>query len=173
MAMLKSAAPAVRGKPGRGPAADKAAAANADGQITADMVMAKLHLQPQQRAQLERIVLAGMKVMFDAKTHAMAMDALQGPGLLSDRLGKAVAGLLGLLMRESSNSLPPNLLIPAGMVLVVKAAEFLRQTGQDVTDQDIGQAIGTMTTVLLQASGVDPARVDAYAARAQAAGGTA
>ena len=86
----------------------------------------------------------------------MMLEQLDGPGTLAQKLGQGVAGLIALLWQESRQSLPPELLIPSGMVLVAVAADFLRQAGQPVTDQDIGGGIEAMVTALLQAGGVDP-----------------
>lgn len=154
--MLKNMAPASAA-----PTAGQAPA----GKITADSVIAQMHLNDKQKAQLQRIVLAGMKVMFDKQTHQMMLDQLEGPGTIAQKVGQGVAGLVALLMQESKNSLPPDMLIPAGMVLVVKAVEFLRESGQEVSDQDLGEAMNAMVTALLQAGGVDPDKLAAAGER--------
>ena len=136
-------------------------AATPVGKITEQSVTAQLHLTPQQAQQMQRIVLAGKMVLFSKESHHLMLKELDGPGTISQKIGQGVAGLMGLLWQESKNSLPPNLLIPAGMVLVVVVADFLRQTGQQITDQDIGSAIEAMTTAILHASGVDPDKVAA------------
>lgn len=155
MAMIKSAAAQ----------AQPAAAAIAGGKITAQNVQAKMHLTPRQAMLMQKIVLAGMKVMFDAKTHHLLLDQIKGPGTISQKIGQGVAGLMALLMQESKNSLPGELLIPAGMVLCCKAAEFLRGSGQNVSDADLAEAMNVMITAILHTTGTDP---DKLAARAQA-----
>jgi hypothetical protein len=137
---------------------------SAGNQFSPQAIQAKMHLNPQQMQQFQRIVLAGQKVMFDQKTHKLLMQQLQGPGTVAMKIGQGVAGLMGLLMKESNNSLPPNLIIPAGMVLVAHAADFLRQTGQQVQDQDVAQAVKIMTTAILHAGGVDPDKLAAAGA---------
>jgi len=129
------------------------------GKITESSLKSQMHLTPQQSSQLDRIVLAGKKVMFSKQSHQMMLRELEGPGTLAQKLGQGVAGLMALLWQESKQSLPPQLLIPGGMILVTVAADFLRQAGQSVTDQDIGQGIEAMVTALLHASGADPDKV--------------
>lgn len=131
------------------------------GKITEQSMTAQMHLTPQQTPQLQRIVLAGKKVLFSKESHQLMLKELDGPGTISQKIGQGVAGLMGLLWQESKQSLPPNLLIPAGMILVVTVADFLRQAGQQITDQDIGGAIEAMTTAILHASGVDPDKLAA------------
>lgn len=134
------------------------------GKITPQAIQAQMHLTPAQAQQLQRIVLAGQKVMFDKQSHKLLLQQLDGPGTMSMKLGQGVAGLMGLLLQESKNSLPPNLIIPAGMILVAHAAEFLRQSGTDLTDQDIAQAVKVMVTAVLHAGGVDADKVAAAGA---------
>lgn len=137
----------------------------AGGKITPQFVMDGMHLQPQQKQQLQRIVVAGMKIMFSQQSHGMFLKQLQGPGTIDMKLGQGVAGLMALLVKESKNSLPPTLLIPAGMVLLAHAADFLRKAGQEVTDVDIGNAIKVMVNAVLHAVGIDPEKVAAMGER--------
>ena len=137
----------------------QAAAGLPQGKITSANVQAKMHLTPQQGVMMQRIVVAGMKVMFDAKTHSLMLDQLKGPGTISQKIGQGVAGLMAMLMQESKNSLPGNLLIPAGLVLSCKAAEFLRGSGQLVSDADLAEAMNVMTREILNATGTDPDKV--------------
>ena len=129
------------------------------GKITPDSMRAQMHLSGKQGDQLDRIVLAGKKVMFSKESHQLMLKQLDGPGTIAQKIGQGVAGLIALLWQESHQSLPPQLLIPAGMVLVAIAADFLNQSGQQVTDQDIGQATEAMVTAVLHAGGVNPDKV--------------
>lgn len=133
-------------------------------------VMGQLHLTPDLKPQLQRIVVAGMKVMFDAKTHQMMLQQLQGPGALADKLGQGIAGLMGLLQQESKNSLNPMLLVPAGLVLLAHAADYLNQTGVQVSPQDYGGAVENFVDTVLQQFKLDPNKVAAVAGDAEKAG---
>ena len=82
-------------------------AATPVGKITEQSVTAQLHLTPQQAQQMQRIVLAGKKVLFSKESHHLMLKELDGPGTISQKIGQGVAGLIGLLWQESKNSLPP------------------------------------------------------------------
>lgn len=125
-------------------------------ETTPEAIEAKLHLTPQQKVQFKRIVIAGMKVMFSKQSHQMMVEQLDGPGTISEKLGKGIAGLVAILMQESKNSLPPDLLIPAGMVLLAEAAQWLNKAGTQVSDQDIANGIDVMMSALFHAAGIDP-----------------
>ena len=170
MAMLKSvgqqapmptAAASVRpGKPGKPGKPSKGG-----GQLTPEALLAKMHLTPQKAQQLDRIVLAGKKAMFSEQSHSMMLDQLKAPGPISQKIGTGVAGLVGLLWQESQQSLDPSLLVPAGVILCAVVAEFLRGAGQEVSDQEVGSAIETMTHAVLSAGGVDPDKLANAGAR--------
>lgn len=148
MAMLKSATPGWK--------------------ITEESVKSQLHLTGKQGAQLERIVLAGRKVLFSKESHQLMLKELDGPGTISQKIGQGVAGLMALLWQEHP-ALPPNLMIPGGMLLVVVVADFLKKAGQEVTDAEIGGAIETMTTAILHAGGIDSDKVASMGDKASTA----
>lgn len=153
MAMLQTT---EKAKPTTAPKPSAAPADGGGGKLSPEALQAQMHLTPQQSAQLDRIVLAGKKVMFSQDTHKLMLKELDGPGTIGQKIGNGVAGLVALLWQESQRSIPPMLLIPAGVVLCAVVAQFLKQAGQGITDQDIGNAIETMTNMLLSASGTDP-----------------
>ena len=172
MAMLKTTtkeAGEPKGSPaGKAAPDDKAPA----GKTSPEAIRAGLHLSGNQGAQLDRIVLAGKRVMFDQRSHKLFLEQLDGPGTTAQKMGQGVAGLMGLLWQESKQSLPPQLLIPAGMVLVAVAADFLKKGGMDVSDQDIAGGIEALVTALLQAGGVDPDKVAEIGGRGGKSDGT-
>lgn len=129
--------------------------------ITPESIVSKMKLSPQQGPQLQRIVVAGMKVMFAPQTRHMLQQALQGSSPIGVKVGQGVAGLLGLLQQESQGSLPKNLLIPAGMVLCVHACEFLDQSGAQLGDKDVGVAIDAMQQAIMRVAKIDPDKLAA------------
>ena len=141
--------------------------------LTPQAIEAKMHLTPQQSQQLQRIVVAGKKVMYSPQTHHLMQQQMAAPGPIAQKLGQSIAGLLGILMKESQNSIPPKLLIPAGMVLVADAADFLNKSGSPVAPADIGSAIEIMMRAILGQAKVDPDKMaqaaQAHGAAAQAA----
>jgi hypothetical protein len=172
MAMLQTTTKQA-GEPKGSPAGKAAPADKAPpGKTSPEAIRAGLHLDQKQAAQLDRIVLAGKKVLFSEKSHKMFLEQLDAPGAIAQKLGQGVAGLMGLLWQESRQSLPPQLLIPAGMCLVAVAADFLRKGGMDVTDEDVAGGIEELVTALLQAGGVDPDKVAEMGARGGKTAGT-
>lgn len=134
------------------------------GKITPESLEAKMHLDKKMRVQLDRIVTAGLKVMFSPQSHQLMLKQMDGPQPIAQKIGEGVAGLMSMLFQESNRSISPKLLIPAGTILCAHAALWLRKVGQTVTDQDIGNAIEAMTTAILHAVGIDPDKLSQIAA---------
>lgn len=134
-------------------------------------VMRSMKVNPQQQRQLLRIVAAGMKVMFDQNTHHMMLEAINQPGPIEDRLANGIIGLIAILWRESKGSIPPELVIPAAMVLLAEAADFLNKGGMIVTPQQFGTANEMLIDKLLSQAGLSSDKM--AESGAQAAQGTA
>lgn len=135
------------------------------GSLTPDNIRSKLHIPPQLEGAYQKIILAGMKVMFDKSTHQLMIKELDGPGDMATRLGKGMTGLMSLLWQQSNKTLPPNLIIPAGLELMAHAVDFLKKAGQDVTDQEFGEAVQVFIQNTLKAFHLDPEKVAMIGAR--------
>lgn len=133
----------------------------ADGQMTPESVRSQMNIPDDLREAYERLVVAGSKVMFAPQTREMALKQMQsGQGDVAERLGNGIVALIAMLYQRSNKTLPPQILIPAGVDLLVQAADFLRQSGDEqITDKDIARAMEVFVTSLLQQSGADPAKL--------------
>lgn len=141
-------------------------AAAAPGKIpTPQAVTAKMHLPPRMKKPFAAVVAAGLKIMFDAKTHQLMLKELEKQAPMASRLGEGIAGLMALLFQHSNRGIAPQLLIPAGMVLMAHAADFMNKTGQTVTSVDYGQAQVVMQEAMMQAFHLNPQKVYASIAR--------
>lgn len=124
--------------------------------LSPEALMAKMHLTPQQKPQLAKIVEAGKRVMFDEKTHHLMLEAMQqGEGPIEQKIGGGVVSLLGILWQESKQSLPPELVIPAGVILVAEACDFLNKSGDPVTPEQQGAATEFMLDTFLKGAKLD------------------
>ena len=133
---------------------------NMQEELTPEAVNSQIKMPPELQEAYDRVVLAGMKVLFDKSTNAKVMKALDGEGPLSKRLGVGIAGLMATLFKQSNNTIPPQVLIPAGTNLLMQAVDFLRKTGKEQVDnQTIGEAMQVMVNTVLDMFGVDPAKL--------------
>lgn len=93
-----------------------------------------------QKKDFEQLIDAGNDLLFGEKTHYKLMDQLQGSKDIGNDLGGGAFGLMVMLLKSSKN-MPPPIIIPAGVVLICRASEFLNKSGMaQVTDDDYDKA---------------------------------
>lgn len=132
----------------------------ADSNITPESVRRDMNIPPELQNAYERVVVAGMKVMFSKETNKYVLKAIEGEGTNGEKLGNGVAELLIMLFAQSNKTMPPQVIIPAGTELVVQAADFVKKAGlMKVTNQDIGDGIQVMISQVLRAFGADPQKL--------------
>lgn len=136
---------------------EQVAAEDQGGDMSPQSVRAKMNLPDNLKDAYDRVVLAGMKMMFSEETHQMAMKTLQGQGPIDERLAQGVAALMGTLITESNNTMPPAVVIPAGIELIAAAGDFLKQGGSEeaVTDDDIAGAMADYVQIIFQQAGAE------------------
>ena len=119
-----------------------------------------IKMPPELQEAYERVVIAGMKVMFSKESHKLMLDELQKEGPMGQKLGTGIAGLMLLLVKESNGTLPPEVIIPAGINLLTRAADFIRKSKiEKITNGDIGEAMEVFISTILEKFGVDPAKM--------------
>jgi len=125
--------------------------------LSTKTVTDNIKMPPDLQKAYDRVVIAGMKVMFSKESHRVMLQEIQRPGPLDQRLGKGIAGLMLMLFKESNGSIPPNVIIPAGVKLLMEAVDFLRDSGlEKPTNSDIGNGMEIMISVILEKFGVAP-----------------
>ena len=81
----------------------------------------------------------------------------EGPA--DEKLGKGIAGLMLILFKESNETIPPQVIIPAGVQLLIKAAEFAKQSGMgEISNKDVAGGIELMIAIIMEKFGVDPSQ---------------
>ena len=103
------------------------------------------------------IVLKGDVQMFSQDTHEMTLDQLKKPGPMAPKLAQGIAALMYILFQKSNKTLPPQLLEPAGVVLLCHAFDFLQKAGSpDANKQTLGDAVDQFQEAIHNALGVTP-----------------
>jgi hypothetical protein len=129
-------------------------------EINADIIKQNIKMPPELQEAYERVVIAGMKVMFSKDSHQLMLQQLQQGGSVGERLGKGVTGLMMLLFKQSNATMPPQVIIPAGVELIAQAADFLKQSNMEqITNEDIGEGMQIMITSIMEKFGVDQQQI--------------
>ncbi len=118
------------------------------------------NVPPDMQDAYDRIVGAGMKFMFDKSTHGEVIKFLTQEGTLDEKLSGGVFYLMMNMVKQSNGSMPQELIIPAGIDLILQAAEFAEQTGIDqVTPEIIANAIQKYVFMVAKKAGISEEQV--------------
>jgi len=111
-------------------------------------------IPPALRVQYNRIILAGMQVMFNNKTHGVMLQQLKsGPDIVQN-IATGIAGLMAILFRQSKN-MPQQLIVPASLELMANAVDFVQRAKiANLTPQQLGQLTQATVSAVLQKFGV-------------------
>lgn len=132
--------------------------------LTPEKIKAGIQIPDQLKSAYEKVVAAGMTVMFSKESNKAAVESItQGEGPMAQRLGMGIAALLGMMVKQSNGTIPPQVLIPAGVELLVQAADFLRKSGMsEINNQVIGDAMDVMVTAILQSAKLDVQKIAGF-----------
>lgn len=107
-----------------------------------------------QKDALQRIVLAGQKILYDKQTNTAVEQRMQAAKNPAAAAGSGAVELLGVLMRESRGTFPKQLIGPAVGILMTEILDYMKQTGRiDGTNEDFAAASKAMMEATLQKSG--------------------
>ncbi|HYN54416.1 MAG TPA: hypothetical protein VES38_06900 [Methylotenera sp.] len=119
-------------------------------------------IPPKLQEAFARVVKAGMKVMFSEQTHQMMMEQLSADGEMDQVLGEGIAGLMLLLFQKSNQTMPPEVIVPAGIYLLSEAADFTEKIMKEKVPAEImASSISVMTNIILEKMGVPKDKMDA------------
>lgn len=122
-------------------------------------IKSKLQVPQQMQQALQKIEMAGKKVMYSQETHGLVMQAMQGDGPWEMKIGKGIADLMSILFQQSNKTMPPQLIVPAAITLCCDAVEFLLDANQIGPDFNLGDALEAAVTQTLEKFGVKPEQI--------------
>jgi hypothetical protein len=132
--------------------------------INTDEIQNSFQLPPEMQDAYQRLLAAGMKVLFSKETHELILAELEGEGDITIKLGEGVARIVVYLFSESNGTLPEEVIVPAGMILLLKAAEFINESDKgEISDEAVGQAMEIMIRSLFEGFGEDMSQLEEMA----------
>jgi len=101
---------------------------------------------------IQRVVLAGMKLLFSPETHDKLFNSINRSVPIEDALGSSAVHIMMLLMNQAKN-MPGEAVIPAGTILLARAIDFIHKTNMfPVTDQTFYDALQMFIAVMKRES---------------------
>lgn len=127
-----------------------------DEEMTAENVRGKMDIPPELQAAYAKVIKAGLKVMFDPTTRGDTMAFMNKSGGDPKQLATGVMSVVVSLYQQSNGTLPPNLIIPAGIELMVHAADVAKEAGMEISKEMLAEAMSSMVQQTLQKFGATP-----------------
>lgn len=123
---------------------------------------------PKDKEAYDKIVLAGMKVLFSKETHAQLFNGLKESQDMMKSAVDGIIGILGVLFKESRNTMPVGPMILAGQSLLMEALDFMEQGGMiEMTPEALAQATQSYIETLLPMLGMTPEKMKGILAQTQ------
>lgn len=123
-------------------------------------IRAAMKVPPQLQEAYQKIVAAGMKVMFSEQTGGMMMQQLKSSPDIVKNISTGMAGLMAILFRQSKE-MPQELILPAALELLTHAVDFITRTKMaDVTPQEVGEATQETVYAVMEKFNVPRAEAD-------------
>jgi len=118
-------------------------------------------VDPSMAQAFERIVTAGLKVMYDPRTHPLMVKQLSKPGDPATVAGEGAGALLGMLYKESKGTMPIKPAVLAAQIWLCEGLDFMAQAGQiQITDELVANATKSLLSHILQIFGVNPNKIN-------------
>lgn len=131
-------------------------AAEPEEELTAESVRGQMKIPQELQTAYDKIIKAGLKVMFDPTTRAETMAFMNESGGDPEKLATGVMSVVVSLYQQSNETLPPNLIIPAGVELMVHASDVAKEAGMEISKEMLAEAMSSMVMQTLQKFGATP-----------------
>lgn len=121
---------------------------------------------PASQAAYEKVVLAGMKVIFDDKSNQQVLQTLQQGDRPDTALANVTVSIITELDRQSQGKIPEDVIIPAAMEILSELGDVAQKAGLfEVDDSTMTGAAQQTVMKLLEQYGVQPQAVQAVMAK--------
>lgn len=103
-----------------------------------------------------QVVRAGTRIMYSKESHELMIDALNKDGPIEQNIGQGMASLMALMFKKSNGTMPQEVIIPAGIYLIMQGADFLESaTNEKITPQILSGAVEAFIGDMVHAAGGD------------------
>lgn len=125
----------------------------AEGELTPESARAQMQLPDDLRQVYERVVDGGLKLMFSEQTREQTLQFMQGEGDPAEKMGEGVAAVMATLFKQSNNTMPPQVVIPAGVELLLHAVDVVKKSGGQWSQDDTAESMANMVEAIFRQFG--------------------
>lgn len=116
---------------------------------------------PERQEAFQRVVLAGKRILYGKETQGIIDEFMSVDAPIEEKLGTGIANLVIMIDNKAQGNIPKDVMIPAGTLLLFDAADFLRQSGERISVEQLGSAYEHMFYGIFSGYGAAPEQVDA------------
>lgn len=116
---------------------------------------------PEREDAFRRVVLAGKKILYGKESQGVIDQFMATQAPIEEKLGTGIANLVVMIDNKAQGNIPKDVMIPAGTLLLFDAADFLRQSGEQISVEQMGSAYEHMFYGIFAGYGAQPEQVDA------------
>ena len=117
-------------------------------------------MPPEMKQAFQKVVLAGKKMLYSPDTREMINEVLNSEAEMGEKLGAGIANLMIMMDNQAQGAIPKDVMIPAATVLLFDAADALKQSGETISAEELGQAYEIMFYNIFAGYGAQPEQVD-------------
>lgn len=121
--------------------------------LTPESARAQMKLPDDLRQVYERVVDGGLKLMFSEQTREQTLQFMQGEGDPAEKMGEGVAAVMATLFKQSNNTMPPQVIIPAGVELLLHAVDVVKKSGGEWSQDDTAESMANMVEAIFRQFG--------------------
>lgn len=121
--------------------------------LTPESARAQMKLPDDLRQVYERVVDGGLKLMFSEQTREQTLQFMQGAGDPAEKMGEGVAAVMATLFKQSNNTMPPQVIIPAGVELLLHAVDVVKKSGGQWSQDDTAESMANMVEAIFRQFG--------------------
>lgn len=141
---------------------DKARGAPDDSDATTPQgVRSRMSLPQGMGDAYEAVITTAKKIMYSEQMKPQLTELLRSDMPVAEKLGMGATALVAMLYTQTNGTMPPQLIIPAATELVAEAADFMRKTGLEISDDDIAEGMATVVEMILGRAGITPDQIPA------------
>lgn len=106
-------------------------------------------MTPQETEILQRVVMAGMKIMFAPQTFPMLKSGIEKEQPMPQKLAENAVGLLKILQDKAGGNIPRQLLIPAAAMLMLEIGKTMHDLKMpEPTAEDVKAAYSLLAQMV-------------------------
>ncbi len=122
---------------------------------------AKIEATAKDRARYDRLLSAGVKTIYDKATFAKLSQSIAQSESPVEDVAKGIVAILNMLAHKARGTIPHEVMIQAGMALLLDALDFVEQAGiVKIDNQALDTATQEFIEAMLPSVGLSPQKME-------------